>query len=176
MQMKEALDVAESIIMNDSLLYQHCINVATISYYAAKKLGLDQEKAFVGGLLHDMGKLGYVKITMANGPSAVAFMDHPVIGYGMLKDVDEEAAIMAYTHHLYQGTKYPDKVEIEIPKELEPYCQLIAYVDKIEAFMTRSHYSAHRARDTVDRFYPFIPGISQAVYDVVSNYSVVRLT
>jgi putative nucleotidyltransferase with HDIG domain len=175
MNIKEALDHANIIIMTDYPLYQHCISVATICYYSAELLGLDAEKAFAGGLLHDMGKLAYAEITLAEGPSAVAFMDHPVLGYEALKGIDEECAIMAYTHHSYQHMKYPEKMEITVPPHLEVYCQLIAYVDKVESFMTRSHLLAEDAIETVDKFYNFLPNISNMVSLVVSRHSLMRL-
>jgi putative nucleotidyltransferase with HDIG domain len=176
MDMKEAMEYAQPLVLSDYLLYQHCINVASICYYAAKKLNLDPDKAFVGGLLHDYGKLAWVKIILAEGPSAIGFMDHPVIGYAVLKDDDMDAAIMAYTHHHYQHQSYPEKMEIEIPVEMEPYCQLVAYVDKVEAFMTRGGYSARDAIRTVNDFYPFMDGLADAVRAVVDTHAAMRLT
>jgi len=176
MKIKEAMEFAVPIMNTDFLLYQHCINVAGIAYAAAKKLNIDAEKAFVGGLLHDYGKLAFVKITLSQGPGAIAFMDHPVLGYATLREVDEDAAIIAYMHHSYQRIPYPQVKEIEVPKDLEIYCQLISYIDKVEAFITRSEKSPANAIEIVDKFYPFDKNMRQAVKDVVTSVSMLRLT
>lgn len=172
----QALEEAKIIMINDYVLYKHCLNVAAIAHFGAGKLGWDQDKAFVCGLLHDIGKIGFLKITLREGPASISFMDHPVIGYAMLQDIDIEAATVAYTHHIYQHEKYPRKLEIDIPADLERYCQLIAYVDKVEAFMARSNYKPKEAAEIVDKFYPFMEGISDAVLSAVKNTAVIPLT
>lgn len=172
MNIPDALFYADRVILGaDYGLYQHCLNVAGICYSACLELGLNEELGFCGGLLHDCGKVVWL-----NEPMCYDFMDHAELSYGMLKDSDMDVAIMAYMHHSYQMNKYPAVCEIEVPERLEPYCQLLAFADKIEANMTRSRASPEDAIETMSRVYNYRPEIIEAVRNVVtirSHYRVI---
>jgi putative nucleotidyltransferase with HDIG domain len=162
-----ALRYANVVILNaDYKLYQHCLNVAGIAQCSAKELDLDDELCFVAGLLHDCGKIVWL-----SEPRCYDFMEHAELSYGLLKDVDLDVATIAYMHHSYQTNKYPSVCEIEVPEHLEPYCELISFIDKVEANMTRSHATATEAINTMKKLYPFKPEIVTAVSQVVHKRS-----
>lgn len=162
-----ALRYASGVILNaDYKLYQHCLNVAGIVQSACIELKMNDELGFISGLLHDCGKVMWL-----SEPMCYDFMDHAELSYGMLKDVDLEIATIAYMHHSYQMNKYPAVCEIEIPDHLEPYCELVAFADKIEANMTRSRATASDAISTMKKIYPFDKKIVDAVSEVVHKRS-----
>jgi putative nucleotidyltransferase with HDIG domain len=172
MKIETALRLADRFILKEDYpLYQHSFNVAMICRATALKMELDSELAFNGGLLHDIGKIVWVK----KFPE-FNFNDHPVLGYAFLKDIDDDAATMAYMHHRYQKNAYPAVVEITVKKDLEPYVRMVAYVDKVEAFITRSHYEPKDAIITVNAFDNFEPEMTEAVYDILNTYAQLRLT
>lgn len=163
----DALRYASKVILNaDYKLYQHCLNVAGMVQAACMELELNDELGFVGGLLHDCGKIVWL-----SEPLCYDFMDHAELSYGLLKDYDIEVATIAYMHHSYQMNKYPAVCEIEIPEHLKTYCELVSFADKIEANMTRSRATADQAISTMRNIYPFEDRIVAAVSNVVHKRS-----
>lgn len=73
--------------------YNHVFGVALIAEKLAKKLGLDSEKAYVLGLMHDCGKIH----------EAYENRFHGVIGYEMFKDTDKDIARVSVTHSFYDN-------------------------------------------------------------------------
>jgi putative nucleotidyltransferase with HDIG domain len=167
MKIEDALFYANKVILGaDYGLYQHCLNVAGISHSACLELGLDEELGFCSGLLHDCGKVVWL-----NNPLCFNFMEHPELSYALLKDSNIDVATIAYMHHSYQINKYPEVCEIEVPDRLEIYCQLISFVDKVEANMARSRARPEDAINTMSKIYMFNPEIIEVVKDIVTTRS-----
>jgi putative nucleotidyltransferase with HDIG domain len=160
----------KQILGLDYGLYQHCLNVAGIACPAGMEMGLDSNLCFTSGLLHDIGK-----VVWASEPMCYDFMEHPDLGYAVLKDIDLDIATIAYMHHSYQTNPYPAVCEIKVPDRLVPYCQLISLADKVEANMTRSHASADDALKVMTKLYDFLPEVVSSVSNVVKRKSYNRV-
>ena len=68
--------------------YGHIYNVAKVAKKIADKIGLDGEKIYIMGLLHDIGKFDDKLVNRFHG----------IIGYERLKDEDEEIAKICLLH------------------------------------------------------------------------------
>ncbi len=78
----------EAKIINDGAWVKHSYNVACLAEKIARRMGIDSEKAYVLGLLHDIGR--------RNGKMEAR---HALEGYRFLKDVGfEEGARICMTH------------------------------------------------------------------------------
>lgn len=73
--------------------HNHVYGVAKVSEKLAEKLGLDTERAYVLGLMHDCGKIHetYEK------------RFHGVIGYEMFKNTDKDIARVSLLHSFYDN-------------------------------------------------------------------------
>ena len=71
--------------------HNHVYGVALMAEKIAKKLGLDSEKAYVLGLMHDCGKIYEMYEKRFHG----------IIGYEMFKDKENDIAKISMTHSFY---------------------------------------------------------------------------
>lgn len=71
--------------------HNHVYGVALMAEKIAEKLGLDSEKAYILGLMHDCGKIYEMYEKRFHG----------VIGYEMFKDKDSDIAKVSMTHSFY---------------------------------------------------------------------------
>lgn len=99
--------------------HNHIYGVALIAQKIAQKLGLDSERAFVLGLLHDCGKLYEEKQQRFHG----------IIGYEMMKDIDEKIALVALNHsYFYHKIEPYDEIKDRYfynKKDYDLTCRLI---------------------------------------------------
>lgn len=96
MNRNEAIELLKKIISNTDLVngnpikdnYRHAYNVAYVAESIAKCVDLDSDKAYIMGLLHDVGRAQDRKIR------------HSILGYKLLKSygVSEEIARITITH------------------------------------------------------------------------------
>ena len=114
----------------------------------AKRYGYDeksQEKIFMMGLLHDVGKIG-VPDEVINKPGRLtdeefaAIKKHPGIGgkiLGNIKEMPELAAGAKWHHERYDGKGYPEGIAgEEIPEE----ARIIAVADAYDAMTSNRSY------------------------------------
>jgi putative nucleotidyltransferase with HDIG domain len=73
--------------------HNHVYGVAKVAEKLAEKLGLDTEKAYILGLMHDCGKVHEMYEKRFHG----------VIGYEMFKDTDSDIAKVSLTHSFYNN-------------------------------------------------------------------------
>ncbi len=78
------------------MYYNHILGVAELAKKIAQKSDdLNPQKAYLMGLLHDIGKLKEQHLQRHHG----------VIGYEILKDIDEDIARVCLTHMFYYNKK-----------------------------------------------------------------------
>lgn len=83
--------------------HNHIYGVALLAQKMAESLdGLDAERAYVIGLLHDVGKFDEQREQRFHG----------LCGYNLLKEKDEQAARIALTHTFFENMR-PPHFEIE---------------------------------------------------------------
>ncbi len=123
---KQSLDLKDDIILTfvrtldyyDRYTKGHSEAVANLAMALAKKLGLDQEMTediYLGGLLHDIGKLG-IKSKVLNKEGKLDddeyehIKNHVNFGFDVLKEAPalEEIALIVRDHHeWWNGGGYP---------------------------------------------------------------------
>lgn len=151
------LALAKAVDAKDRYTSGHSTRVAQYSREIAKRMGKtekEQEDIFIMGLLHDIGKIG-VPEAIINKKGRLTdeefqkIKEHPVMGYGILKNVEElpELATGARWHHeRYDGRGYPDGLSGEqIPEE----ARIIAVADAYDAMTSNRAYSNIRPQEEV---------------------------
>jgi len=143
--------LADAIDAKDNYTKGHSGRVAAYSKEIAKRYGYDekrQEKIFMMGLLHDVGKIG-VPDEVINKPGRLTdeefakIKKHPGIGGKILdniREMPELAAGAKWHHERYDGKGYPEGLSgDDIPEE----ARIIAVADAFDAMTsTRSYRSA----------------------------------
>lgn len=163
MTSKEALLLAARSYGDDIPLFEHCIGVALLARKIAGRLCVNDELAFNGGLLHDIGKVVYPADDETKSHLQFGTPDHPALSFMILEELGHiDEATIALMHHMYQSNPYPKELppRAVLPEEgtpLEYICKIVSVADKTEAFMTRSQYSAERAVKTVSGIYKRCP-------------------
>jgi putative nucleotidyltransferase with HDIG domain len=110
---------ARAIDARDPYTFEHSTRVAAISLEIAEAMALTAEERTAlrrSGLLHDVGKIGVQdQILLKAGPLTEeewgAIRRHPVIGYGIVKDLGFLRQSLAGVHHHHErwdGKGYPD--------------------------------------------------------------------
>jgi len=124
----------------------HFLRVGLISSLIAEKLGIDEEKCellMLASTMHDIGKIGIPdRILQKSGrlePDEWEIMKkHPIIGYELLYDEENEllqmAAIIALEHHeRWDGKGYPfGKKE----KEISLWARIVSVADNFDTLTT----------------------------------------
>jgi len=153
------LDALKTLIaaveLKDTYTAGHSLRVSLISEILAKKIGLPQKevsKCRIGGLLHDIGKIGLREEILKNGipltdELRIDVRKHPELGYELvrkMKILEGVAEVVLYHHEWYNGKGYPRGL-----KDGEiPICARIVHVaDAIDA-MTSGRL--HSSRKTID--------------------------
>ena len=112
------LEVLDALCEKDLTTYQHSLNVAAYAGRIAEALGLNDEqivRAYIGGLLHDIGKLFFTD-RLLSATSQLGSLewtivrDHPRLGYDLACTMPELAPyldMIRYHHEHYNGAGYP---------------------------------------------------------------------
>ncbi|SDB49996.1 putative two-component system response regulator [Pseudobutyrivibrio sp. YE44] len=140
--------LADAIDAKDNYTNGHSGRVADYSKEIAKRYGYDekkQEKIFMMGLLHDVGKIG-VPDEVINKPGRLTdeefakIKKHPGIGGKILsniKEMPELAAGAKWHHERYDGKGYPQGLSgDDIPEE----ARIIAVADAYDAMTSNRSY------------------------------------
>ncbi|SDI18951.1 putative two-component system response regulator [Pseudobutyrivibrio sp. 49] len=140
--------LADAIDAKDNYTNGHSGRVADYSKEIANRYGYDekhQEKIFMMGLLHDVGKIG-VPDEVINKPGMLTdeefakIKKHPGIGAKILnniKEMPELAAGAKWHHERYDGKGYPEGLSgEEIPEE----ARIIAVADAYDAMTSNRSY------------------------------------
>ncbi|MBU9711577.1 HD-GYP domain-containing protein [Evansella tamaricis] len=142
--------LAESLDARDKYTSYHSKNVAYYSSEIGKGMGLPTkicEILYVGGLLHDVGKIG-VPEAILNKPSKLTdeefekIKQHPSIGYNMLKHIPDFRKnsildIVLHHHERFDGKGYPARLKGE---EIPLGARITAIADAFDAMTSRRIY------------------------------------
>ena len=151
--------LADAIDAKDNYTNGHSGRVADYSKEIAERYGYDQkrqEKIFMMGLLHDVGKIG-VPDEVINKPGRLTeeefakIKKHPSIGGKILSNIREmpELASGAKWHHeKFDGSGYPEGLSgDDIPEE----ARIIAVADAYDAMTSNRSYRGSLPQETVRR-------------------------
>ena len=132
----------------DPALFAHSHRVAHLSWHIAEKVGISPDMmqvVWVGGLLHDIGKLGipdyFVDKPGRLTDSEMAFMRrHPLIGENILAPLKKTLAVLSeviriirHHHECYDGSGYPDRLAGD---EIPIGAQIVAVAEVYDALIT----------------------------------------
>lgn len=155
--------LADAIDAKDNYTNGHSGRVAAYSKEIARRYGYDekqQEKIFVMGLLHDVGKIG-VPDEVINKPGRLrdeefaCIKKHPAIGYKILSNIKEMPELSAgarFHHERYDGNGYPEGISgLDIPE----VARIIAVADAYDAMTSNRSYRGvlpqEKVRDEIEK-------------------------
>lgn len=140
--------LADAIDAKDNYTNGHSGRVALYAKEIAKRYGYDekqQEKIFMMGLLHDVGKIG-IPDEVINKPGRLTeeefacIKKHPAIGDKILRNIKEMPELAAgarYHHERVDGKGYPEGLlDDHIPEE----ARIIAVADAYDAMTSNRSY------------------------------------
>ncbi|MFA9559010.1 HD-GYP domain-containing protein [Evansella sp. AB-rgal1] len=147
--------LANLLDSRDPYTATHSENVANYSRIIAKKMKLTknlQEAIYVGGLLHDIGKI-VIPEQVLNKPDRLTdeefsiIKQHPQIGYSTLKHIKpfQQSGILdmvLYHHERYDGKGYPKGLN---GSEIPLVARIMAVADAFDAMTSKRVY--REARD-----------------------------
>lgn len=161
----------------------HSDRVSEYAVLLGKKLNLtdeDIEKLKIGGLFHDIGKIGIpdsilLKESKLTDEEYIKIKEHPVIGYNILENADmfkNILDIIKYHHERFDGNGYPEK----LAGENIPYlARVTSIVDSFDAMTSKRSYRDSLPMDVVkseilENFgSQFDPEIGIAFLDILDN-------
>ena len=133
---------------SDQYTAGHSKAVAIYARDIAKRMGLAsdvQERAYLCGLVHDIGKVGLpASLLLKDGPLNLEerreMQEHPAIGEGILGKVDlyaDVAVIVRHHHERIDGEGYPDKLAGD---DIPLLSRIIAVADSYNAMTSNRAY------------------------------------
>lgn len=155
--------LAGAIDAKDSYTNGHSERVSSYAREIARRYGYseeDQNKIYMTGLLHDVGKIG-IRNTILTKPTKLTdeeyaiIKTHPDHGYRILCNIPEfpELSIGARWHHeRYDGKGYPDGLAGE---DIPEMARIIAVADAYDAMSSNRSYrpilSQERIRSEIEK-------------------------
>jgi len=133
---------------SDQYTAGHSKAVAIYARDIAERMGLAaeiQERAYLCGLVHDIGKVGLpASLLLKDGPLTLEerrlMQEHPAIGESILNKVDlyaDVALVVRHHHERVDGEGYPDKLDGDIIPSLS---KIIAVADAYNAMTSNRSY------------------------------------
>ena len=122
-----------------------------VAYYAkalAKEIGLtehEQERIYIGGLFHDIGKIGVPdeilkKTGKLTEDEYSEVKNHPLIGYQIISAAsifEDISSIVKHHHERYDGRGYPSKLA---KNDIPLYARIVAVADAFDAMTSDRNY------------------------------------
>ena len=184
-QIVEAL--AASVDAKDKYTHGHSSRVAAYAREIAGRAGFseeEQDRIYMMGLLHDVGKIGIQdaiinKTSRLTDEEYAAIKTHPSVGADILKKITDlpELLIGAKWHHeRYDGHGYPDGLSGE---EIPDVARIIAVADTYDAMtsnrsyrglLPQAHVRAEIERCKGSQFDPRYADIMLAMIDEDAEY------
>jgi len=136
----------------DDYTYQHSVQVGMLSYYMARWMNWDEERAVQAGkagFLHDIGKCR-IPDHILNKPGKLTeeeykeIQNHPRYGYDILQNSfdDPVLSLAAYQHHeRMNGTGYPNRLKGD---DIHPVSRIVAVADTYSAMISSRIYQSKR--------------------------------
>lgn len=140
--------LVSAIEAKDRHTHGHSERVAIFARRLAEEAGLTRyrcERIYLGGLLHDIGKIGVSDATLQKTgsltPEEIAeIKTHPVVGWSILHEIEpleDILPIVVYHHERFDGGGYPEGLDAEeIPLE----ARILAVADAFDAMTSNRPY------------------------------------
>ena len=155
----------------------HSDRVSEYAVLLGKKLNLpddDIEKLRIGGLFHDIGKIGIpdsilLKESKLTDEEYIKIKEHPVIGYNILANAEmfkNILDIVKYHHERYDGNGYPEKLA---GSNIPYLARITSVVDSFDAMTSRRSYRDSLPMDVVKSEILQNLGSQFAFLDILDN-------
>jgi putative nucleotidyltransferase with HDIG domain len=155
---KAAFSLARAVDARDQYTHRHSENVSALAVELGRALGLDDvaiEELRIGGLLHDVGKIGVsdsilLKPDRLTEEEYAAIKAHPVIGVSIIEPISfpwNIEAIIRQHHENYDGSGYPDGIRGE---DIVLSARIIHVVDAYEAMKADRVYRKARTSEWIE--------------------------
>lgn len=161
----------------------HSDRVSAYAVLLGQKLSLageDIEKLRIGGLFHDIGKIGIpdsilLKESKLTDEEYAKIKEHPVIGYNMLEHAtmfNDILDIVKYHHEKFDGSGYPEQIS---GSNIPYLARITAVVDAFDAMTSKRSYRDSLPMDVVKSEIlanlgsQFDPEIGIAFLDILDN-------
>lgn len=140
--------LTNAIDAKDSYTRGHSDRVTDLSVRLAMAAGLstpEVERIRLGGMLHDIGKIGIPELVL-NKPGRLddneynIIKSHPVLGISILGDVkflQDVVPVIKHHHERYDGKGYPDRLKGD---EIPLLARIVSIVDTFDAMTTNRPY------------------------------------
>jgi HD-GYP domain-containing protein (c-di-GMP phosphodiesterase class II) len=139
---------AAAIDAKDPYTRGHSERVAAMSRTVARHLGQNEDfqtKVWIGGVLHDVGKIGIEDRILKKGGVLTAeeyeqMKLHPTIGADIMAPIDQLREMIPgirWHHEAWNGQGYPDKLKAE---QIPLIARVIAVADCFDAITTNRPY------------------------------------
>ena len=144
------LTLAKSIDSRDNYTANHSENVAKYALDISKEMRLSKEQCenvYIGGLLHDIGKIGIPESILSKPAKLSAsefdqIKQHPELGYEIVKYISsfKNSGIIdmvLYHHERYDGKGYPNGLKGE---QIPLAARIISIADSFDAMISKRVY------------------------------------
>ncbi|SHI94859.1 HD domain-containing phosphohydrolase [Desulfofundulus thermosubterraneus] len=179
--------LAAALEARDVYTKGHSVRVANWARACARVLGLDageQERVYLAGLLHDLGKIGVREdILLKPGPLTTEerkeMQSHPEVGARILEPARFPAAVIAavrHHHEDYDGGGYPAGL---VGEEIPLLARIIRVADTYDAMTSarpyRQAFTPRQAREELQRWAgrQFDPRVVEAFLQIPEDEMVV---
>ncbi|MFH1627433.1 MAG: HD-GYP domain-containing protein [Pseudomonadota bacterium] len=153
---QSVITIANALGARDKYTKGHAYRVSVYSERLARKVGLSDEeveKIRIGGVLHDIGKIGFSDRVFSDEDVSISegifeeIRNHPKIGVDILKDLTFLGPVLDYVHYHHEsldGTGYPGGLKGE---EIPVGARMISVADCFDAITTDRSYQKGRTME-----------------------------
>jgi putative two-component system response regulator len=156
---KAAFSLARAVDARDKYTHSHSANVASFAQVVGRAMGLDDndlDELRIGGLLHDVGKIGIpdevlLKPSKLTDEEFRAIKMHPMIGVSILEPINfpwNIAAIVGQHHENHNGRGYPEGLS---GTDIVLAARIVHVVDAYEAMAANRVYRTARDPDWIEK-------------------------
>ena len=158
-ELKEMNRLYRNLLQFDKNTAIHCNEVAYISLWFAQQLlpESDWAEVFLGGLMHDIGKLTFTQNLM-NGSEHLSTYEkelislHPISGHSLLSPYVQTSTILnmiSFHHENIDGSGYPyQKSSLELPIQ----ARITRIADVLSAMTMQRNYRSGEKKSILDAF------------------------
>ncbi len=173
----------QTVEAKDPYTKGHSERVSAYAVLLGQKLDLsdeDIEKLKIGGLFHDIGKIGIpdsilLKESKLTDEEYSKIKEHPVIGFNILKNAEmfkNILDIIKYHHERFDGNGYPERLS---GNDIPYLARITSVVDSFDAMTSKRSYRDSLPMDVVKSEIlknlgsQFDPEIGIAFLDILDN-------
>ncbi len=150
--------LANAIDMRDTYTNTHSQEIANLAERTARALGCSPDEVheiYLGGLLHDIGKIGIPdsilqKTTKLENEEWEIVHRHPKLGAELISPIKRLAGVskmIEYSHERYDGLGYPHGIKGE---EIPLGARIISVVDSYSAMKDKRPYKEPYSSDKIE--------------------------